>query len=292
MRRLTDRLEACSMPRARRARRERKRRKEPEAAAARPRRRRRSRRSALGPQAAKILALAVAFAGGCSRADAPEPAAPVARVAEGPHEVAVLAMGDLGEIRFELLPEPAPATVESFKHLASLGYYDGTTFHRVIPGFRIQGGDPNTRNHDPRDDGLGGSEFTLKDEFTTYPHLRGTVSMAHHGHPNTAGSQFFILHGDATFLDGHHTAFGRVTQGMDVVDRIAALPIDKYGRYGPRDRPYPKAAVVESVRILPAGASEPAAAPTPIVDAPAPAAPASSLQAGVPRLMLKGADVD
>src|SRR3990172_3146881 len=247
------------MPRARtRARSERKRRKEPVSGAAKPRRaarrRRKARRSALGPQAARILALAAAFASGCSRENAPDPAAEAAaRAAEGPHEVAVLAMGDFGEIRFELLPELAPATVESFKRLAALGTFDGTTFHRVIPGFMIQGGDPNTRNNDPRDDGQGGSEFTIPDEFTSYPQRRGTVSMAHRGHHNTAGSQFFILHADAPFLDGHHTAFGRVTQGMVVVDAITALEIDKYGRYGPRDRPYPKSAVVESVKIHPAG---------------------------------------
>ncbi len=235
-----------------------KRRQQREAGAAKPRcavrRRAKRRRSALGPQAARILALATAFASGCSRENAPDPATEAAaRVAEGPHEVAVLAVRDLGEIRFELLPELAPATVESFKRLAAIGYFDGTSFHRVIPGFMIQGGDPNTRNNDPRDDGHGGFELTIPDEFTSYPQRRGTVSMAHRGHYNTAGSQFFILHGDAPYLDGHHTAFGRVIQGMEVVDAITALEIDKYGRYGPRDRPYPRSAVVESVEIDPSG---------------------------------------
>ncbi len=249
------------MPRARaRTRTERKRRKQAAAGAAKPRRaarrRRKTRRSALGPQAARILALAAAFAAGCARdVEAPDAAAEaLARIAEGPHQVAVLALRGLGEIRIELLPELAPATVESFERRAAEGYFDGTNFHRVIPGFMIQGGDPNTRNHDPRDDGQGGSDSILPDEFTSYPQRRGTVSMAHRGQRNTAGSQFFILHGDAPFLDGHHTAFGRVVDGMSVVDAVTQLEIDKYGRYGPRDRPYPKPAVIESVRILPADA--------------------------------------
>jgi len=217
----------------------------------------RSRRAALGHQAARILALAAALAGGSgcgSDAPAEASASEPARASEGPHEVAVLTIHDLGEIRIELLPELAPATVESWKKLAADGFFDGTTFHRVIPGFMIQGGDPNTRNQDPRDDGQGGPPFTLRDEFTTYPLRRGTVAMAHKGQPNTAGSQFFILHGDAPQLDGKYTAFGRVVDGMDVVDAITRLEIDKYGRFGPRDRPYPTPALIDSVTILPANA--------------------------------------
>jgi len=230
--------------------------------AQRPRARRpcaRIRRAALGHQAARILALAAALAagsgcGGDTRASDPA-APPLARVSDGPHEVAVLAMRELGEIRFELLPELAPASVENFKGLAAKGYFDGTTFHRVIPGFMIQGGDPNTRNLDPRDDGQGGPPYTIPDEFSDYPLVRGTVAMAHKGHRNTAGSQFFILHGDARQLDGKYTAFGRVVAGMEVIDAITRLEIDKYGRFGPRDRPYPKSAVIESVTILPAEAA-------------------------------------
>jgi len=214
------------------------------------------RRAALGHQAARILALAAALAAGsgCGReapARNPSPSA-AERVSEGPHEVAVLTILELGEIRIELLPELAPSTVENFKALAAKGFFDGTSFHRVIPGFMIQGGDPNTRNQDPRDDGGGGPSFTIADEFSDYPQRRGTVAMAHKGHPNTAGSQFFILHGDAPQLDGKYTAFGRVAGGMDVVDAITRLEIDKYGRFGPRDRPYPTPAVIGSVKILPA----------------------------------------
>jgi peptidyl-prolyl cis-trans isomerase B (cyclophilin B) len=232
-----------------------------------------TRRAALGPQAARILALATALAAGsgCGReAPAEDPAgSPLARASEGPHEIAVLAVRDLGEIRIELLPELAPVTVESWKALAATGYFDGTSFHRVIPGFMIQGGDPNTRNQDPRDDGQGGPPFTIADEFSDYPLRRATVAMAHKGHRNTAGSQFFILHGDAPHLDGKYTAFGRVAEGMDVVDAITRLEIDKYGRFGPRDRPYPTPAVIESVEILPAAADLGSAAPR--LDPPRPA---------------------
>ena len=181
--------------------------------------------AALGPQAARTLALAAAFAVGCGAAPAP-PAAPKARVASGPHEVAVLGIRDLGEIRIELLPELAPATVDNFKRLAGEGFYDGTSFHRVLPGLLIQGGDPNTRNNDPRDDGEGGPDYTIPDEFTDYPQRRGTVSMAHRGERDTAGSQFFILEGDAPNLDGSYAAFGRVASGMDVVRAITRLEIE------------------------------------------------------------------
>jgi peptidyl-prolyl cis-trans isomerase B (cyclophilin B) len=260
------------MPRARAKARTRA--KPKRAASLRPRRARaKTRRSALGHQAARILALAAALAAGsgCGReAPAEDPAAAaLALASEGPHELAVLAMADLGEIRIELLPELAPATVESWKTLAAEGYFDGTSFHRVIPGFMIQGGDPNTRNQDPRDDGQGGPAFQLADEFTSYPLRRGTVAMAHKGHPNTAGSQFFILHGDAPHLDGKYTAFGRVAEGMDVVDAITRLEIDKYGRFGPRDRPYPTPAVIESIELLPADADVGSAAPR--LDPPRPA---------------------
>jgi cyclophilin family peptidyl-prolyl cis-trans isomerase len=113
----------------------------------------------------------------------------------------------------------------------------------------VQGGDPLTKNHDPRDDGRGNPGFTIEDEFTDYPHLRGTVSMANTGTPYSAGSQFFIVLADSRQLDGQYTAFGRVTRGMEVADAIAALEIDRYGRYGPPNRPYPVSAVVETVRI-------------------------------------------
>jgi cyclophilin family peptidyl-prolyl cis-trans isomerase len=224
--------------------------------------------TALGPQAARFLALAAAFAAGCRQAPEP-PAVPHAQLATGPHEVAVLNLHDLGAIEIELLPEVAPATVDNFKHLAAEGFYDGTTFHRVLPGLLIQGGDPNTRNIDPRDDGAGGPDYTIADEFTDWPQRRGTVSMAHKGTRGTAGSQFFILIGDAPELDGSYAAFGRVVSGMDVVESVTRLQIDKYGRYGPPDRPYPVSAVIDSVQIRPApdataaGAAAPPSAAAP-----------------------------
>jgi cyclophilin family peptidyl-prolyl cis-trans isomerase len=205
-------------------------------------------------------ALLLAGCGGDERAAPEAPRAPApntAAIRDVPHDVAVLTIRRLGEIRIELLPELAPKTVANFVKLADAGFYDGTQFHRVIPGFMIQGGDPNTRQDDPRKYGKGGPGYTIEDEFNDLSHERGVVSMANTGTPNTGGSQFFILHGDAPHLDGHHAAFGRVVAGMDIVDAITERPRDTYGRYGPRDRPYPDPVVVESVRIEPAAATGP-----------------------------------
>lgn len=189
---------------------------------------------------------------GCG--DAPSEAAVAPRslesyVSDIPHQVAVLQIRDMGEIHIQLLPEHAPNTVANFIELANEHFYDGTIFHRVVPDFMIQGGDPNSKDNDPRDDGKGGPDYYIDDEPNPLPHLRGVVSMANKGREDTAGSQFFIVHGDSEFLNGQHTAFGRVIEGMDVVDAIAKLEIDTYGRYGPADRPYPKQAVIEAVRI-------------------------------------------
>jgi cyclophilin family peptidyl-prolyl cis-trans isomerase len=189
-------------------------------------------------------------AGGCdSEPHRPTPTLRSVTLAPGPHPIAVVRVKDLGTIRIELLPEAAPKTVAQFEQLAGEGFYDGTTFHRVIPGFMIQGGCPKTRNADPRDDGTGGSDRALEDEFTDLPHKRGMVSMANRGSRNSGGTQFFVLDGDAPNLDGKHTVFGRVIEGMEVVGAITRLEIDKFGRYGPPDRPYPVSAVVESIRI-------------------------------------------
>jgi peptidyl-prolyl cis-trans isomerase B (cyclophilin B) len=178
----------------------------------------------------------------------------------GPREEAVLAIRGLGEIRFELLADAAPETVEHFKKLATTGFFDGTTFHRVIPDFMIQGGDPQTRDRDPRNDGKGGPGYTIRDEFSDVSHARGVVSIANRGHPNTGGSQFFIVVSDSPHLDGKYSAFGRVTSGMEIADQIASTPRDEYGRYGPPDRPL-EDVVVESVRIEPVKAApDPAAA--------------------------------
>ena len=177
-----------------------------------------------------------------------------ALVSEGPHDVALISIKGMGTIRMELLPEIAPQTVANFEKLAGEGFYVGTTFHRVIPGFMIQGGDPASKNIDPRDDGKGGPGYTIPDEFSRFPHIRGVVSMANTGYPNSGGSQFFIVHKDAAHLDGKYSAFGRVIEGIEVVDAVTQVAIDKYGRFGPRDRPHPEGVVIESVRIEPAGA--------------------------------------
>ena len=136
-----------------------------------------------------------------------------------------------GVIRAELYPEVAPNTVANFVNLVEKGFYDGLIFHRVIPGFMIQGGDPQGT-------GMGGPGYTIKGEFArngfkqnTLKHTRGTLSMARSMMPNSAGSQFFIMHANAPHLDGDYAAFGMVLDGMDVVDQIASTPT------GFQDRP-------------------------------------------------------
>ena len=131
-------------------------------------------------------------------------------------------MQDGGEIKCELYPDIAPISVENFVKLASKGFYNGLTFHRVIPGFMIQGGCP-------KGDGTGGPGYTIKGEFSRngvkndLRHTRGVLSMARAADPDSAGSQFFIMHEDAPHLDGSYAAFGKVISGMDVVDRIASV---------------------------------------------------------------------
>ena len=135
-----------------------------------------------------------------------------------------------GRIIAELYPEYAPNTVANFVTLAQSGFYDGLIFHRVIPGFMIQGGDPQGT-------GMGGPGYTIKGEFAgngfrqnTLKHSRGVLSMARTMMPNSAGSQFFIMHADAPHLDGQYAAFGRVIEGIEVVDRIASTKTDRSDR--------------------------------------------------------------
>jgi peptidyl-prolyl cis-trans isomerase B (cyclophilin B) len=139
-----------------------------------------------------------------------------------------------GDITLKFFPEVAPNHVNSFIQLAKDGFYDGTIFHRVVPGFVIQGGDPNTKSDDRSRHGTGGPGFTLKAEFSKLPHKRGTLSMARAADPDSAGSQFFICVADAPFLDGEYTVFGEVVEGMDVVDKIVSQPKDQ--RDNPVDR--------------------------------------------------------
>jgi peptidyl-prolyl cis-trans isomerase B (cyclophilin B) len=151
----------------------------------------------------------------------------------------------MGEIELEFLNDKAPGHVKNFLDLARKGSYDGTTFHRVIPGFMIQGGDPNTKDLNmPRGrHGTGGPGYTIKAEFNDTPHKRGVVSMARSSDPNSAGSQFFICVADAPFLDRQYTAFGRVVRGMEVADKIVNAARDRADN--PNDRIEMKVKVVE-----------------------------------------------
>jgi len=141
---------------------------------------------------------------------------------------------NFGNIVIEFFPDKAPRHVENFIKLANDGYYDGTTFHRVIPGFMIQGGDPNTKSDDRSTHGQGGPGYTINAEFNDISHVRGIVSMARTNDPNSAGSQFFIIVSDSIFLDNQYTVFGRVVEGIDVADKIVNVPRDNLDN--PNDR--------------------------------------------------------
>jgi cyclophilin family peptidyl-prolyl cis-trans isomerase len=170
-------------------------------------------------------------------------------IAEGPHDHAIVEIRDIGSIRIQLLSEIAPLTVENFIQLAESDFYAGILFHRVIPGFIMQTGDPTSRDPDPRLVGSGGPGYDIPDEFSDLPHARGVVAMANKGRPNSGGSQFFIVHQDSPGLDGRFSVFGRIVEGIEVVDAISEVEIDTYGRYGPTERPYPIPVLIESVRI-------------------------------------------
>ena len=140
--------------------------------------------------------------------------------------IITITMEDGGVMKAELYPEYAPNTVNNFLSLAASGFYNGLIFHRVIPGFMIQGGDP-------QGSGMGGPGYSIKGEFrrngfkaNTLKHTAGVLSMARAMNPNSAGSQFFIMHKNAPHLDGDYAAFGKVIEGMDVVDRIASVQTD------------------------------------------------------------------
>ena len=155
-----------------------------------------------------------------------------------------ITMKDGGVIDLELDEKAAPVTVENFLKLVNMKFYDGTIFHRVIPGFMIQGGDPDGT-------GMGGPGWTIKGEFKAngvdnpISHTRGVISMARAMDPDSAGSQFFIVHADALYLDGQYAAFGHVVNGMDVVDRIASTRTNRWNG----DRPY-EDQVMETVRVI------------------------------------------
>jgi peptidyl-prolyl cis-trans isomerase B (cyclophilin B) len=192
-----------------------------------------------------ICALGLLAAGCTPQAEDTKTNAPAPAVPAATNEVAVITTSE-GTMVLEFYPDLAPNHVANFKKLARSGFYDGTCFHRVIPGFMIQGGDPNTKNEAAKDSwGQGGPGYSVKAEFNAKHHARGILSMARASDPNSAGSQFFICHADAGSLDHQYTVFGNLIKGFDVLDKIAATPTE-----GP-DRPV-KRVHVESVKIVPA----------------------------------------
>lgn len=166
-------------------------------------------------------------------------------IMEGKHNV-VINVKDYGEIALELDADVAPITVTNFIYLVNKKFYDGLTFHRIMKGFMMQGGDPMAS-------GYGGSDTNIKGEFSkngvnnSISHVRGVISMARSNDYDSASSQFFIVHKDSTFLDGDYAAFGHVTSGMEVVDKIVsdAKPIDDNGLIAKDDQP-----VIESIKVV------------------------------------------
>ncbi len=165
------------------------------------------------------------------------------RTIEGQEDLAkeysqVIMKTNFGEIKIKLYSDESPITVNNFLNLSKNGFYDGTKFHRIITDFMIQGGDPNTRNDDWMTHGIGGPDYRFEDEINSHPIIKGSFAMANAG-PGTNGSQFFIVTAPATpWLDGKHTNFGQVIEGMDTVDKIEAVETNE------RDHP------LEDVEIL------------------------------------------
>ena len=171
-------------------------------------------------------------------------------VSNTPNEVAVIKT-TAGEMVLEFWPDVAPKTVENFKKLAKDGFYDGTCFHRIVKGFMIQGGDPLTKDAGAADSwGTGGPGYKIKAEFNDRQHVRGVISMARSQHPDSAGSQFFICLGEASFLDRQYTAFGKLVTGDDVLGHIGDTPT-AMGGGGEKSKPTTRISV-ESIQITPA----------------------------------------
>ncbi len=169
-----------------------------------------------------ILLWFAILAGGAGSALAGEKA----KVAPVPVDEIAVIETKFGNIEVEFFEDKAPGHVKNFKTLAKTGFYNGTLFHRVIPGFMIQGGDPNSKNPDRSMHGTGGPGYSIKAEFNSTKHDRGVLSMARSQDPNSAGSQFFVVVKEAPFLDGQYTAFGKVIKGMEVADKIVNAPRD------------------------------------------------------------------
>jgi len=166
------------------------------------------------------------------------------------NEIAILKTS-AGEMVLEFWPDVAPKTVENFKTLARKGFYDGTAFHRIVKGFMIQGGDPLTKNPNEEESwGTGGPGHRIKAEFNDRSHEHGVISMARSSDPDSAGSQFFICLGDASFLDRKYTAFGKLIRGEDVLNKIGEMAVTT-NNSGERSKPLTRVGV-ESIRIVPA----------------------------------------
>lgn len=160
----------------------------------------------------------------------PKTASPGAKMPKDGDDIAIITTNQ-GRIVVKFFPEKAPNHVKNFLDLAGSKFYDGTKFHRVIPGFMIQGGDPNTKSGAPETWGMGGPDKRVNAEFNDVPHTPGILSMARSGDPNSGGSQFFIMHAAYPSLNGQYSVFGQVIEGMDIVDKIAKTPT------GAQDRP-------------------------------------------------------
>lgn len=153
-----------------------------------------------------------------------------------------------GNIELKLFPDIAPGHVENFLKLTKSGFYEGTIFHRVIPGFMIQGGDPNSKGEDKSTHGTGGPGYAIDAEFNDKPHVRGTLSMARSRDPDSAGSQFFIVVKKSSFLDHQYTVFGEVVSGLEVVDEIVSQKKD--ARDNPIERIEMKIRLIEAENII------------------------------------------
>jgi peptidyl-prolyl cis-trans isomerase B (cyclophilin B) len=218
-------------------------------------------RGVVGMMSAGFLVAGTAMAAdppaaGAAKAAAPK--APNAQAAAGQasaaaDEVAVMETSK-GRMVVEFWPKEAPQTVANFKKLARQGFFDGTGFHRIIKGFMIQGGDPKSKNPKAPDLGTGDPGYKIKDEFNGHRHEKGVLSMANSGTPNSAGSQFFVMHGTASSLDGKYTAFGHLFEGMDVLDAIANSPVGANAMMGGEVSKPLEWTTLKSVRIMPRAA--------------------------------------
>jgi len=197
-----------------------------------------------------LAGMSVPFASPSAAQTNPSP--PAAKAPAGEKEVAVIQTTE-GDMVIEFWTDAAPKTIENFKKLAKSGFYDGTAFHRVIKGFMIQGGDPNTK--DPAKEaswGMGDPGYKIDAEFNDHPHVRGVISMARSNDPNSAGCQFFICHGNPSQLDHQYTTFGKLIKGDDVLEKIATTPCTQ----DPHSPPPPSVPIkrmgVISIKIVPA----------------------------------------